>query len=277
MRKISLILFFFSLPVLAFKIYFDYDNWEARFIKEPLDTFSIPDLNYRIKNYLRGLTYDSDKTLEEYLLLNPRVERRFNHLFLNYQEEKKNFLSDGSQIIEYSLSLKPDLFGLIAKKTGERFLIGELACPLCKRPWPKDMPIPEGVKLIPYEEIGIVKEKYTGIIIDCRHLSLKPAIFPKIYNEDLKEIYSLNFCDSLSLIENGVVSYVKSLDSAYRHKKAGNFPLYLSGLKAVGKNKCDIVISNKDALILHGSLNNLKLLEKARVIIVYKDAATSEK
>ncbi|MEO0119303.1 MAG: hypothetical protein ABIK60_02015, partial [candidate division WOR-3 bacterium] len=124
---------------------------------------------------------------------------------------------------------------------------------------------------------NIIKENYTGIIIDCRHLSLKPALFPKIYNEDLKEIYSLNFCDSLSLIDNGLVSYVKTLDEAYRHKKVGSFPLYISALKIIGKNKCDIVISNKDALTLHSSLNNLKLLEKGRVIIVYKDANIFEK
>lgn len=276
MKKIFIILLFF-IQVFALKIYFDYDNWEARFLKEPFDTLKISDLNYRIKSYLRSLIYDDEKTLEDFLLLNPRIERRFNHLSLNYQEEKKSFLSDGSQIIEYSLSLRPNILAIIAKKTGEGKVIGELACPLCKRPWPKDLPIPEGVKLIPYEESGVIKEKYTGIIIDCRHLSLKPAIFPKIYSEDLKEVYSINFCDSLSLIDNGLVSYVKTLDSAYRHKKAGNFPLYISGLKVIGKNRCDIVISNKDALTLHNSLNNLKLLEKGRIIIVYKDDTTPEK
>ncbi|MEM2175500.1 MAG: hypothetical protein QXI58_07790 [Candidatus Micrarchaeia archaeon] len=276
MRKLS-VFFLVFLQSLAIKIYFDYDNWEVRFIREPWDTLKIQDLNYQIKSYLRSLIYDDEKTLDEFLFLNPRIERRFNHLSLNYQEEKRNFLSDGSQIIEYSLSLKPHILTIIAKKTGEGILIGELACPLCKRPWPKDLPVPEGIKLIPYEEPNIIKENYTGIIIDCRHLSLKPALFPKIYNEDLKEIYSLNFCDSLSLIDNGLVSYVKTLDEAYRHKKVGSFPLYISALKIIGKNKCDIVISNKDALTLHSSLNNLKLLEKGRVIIVYKDANIFEK
>ncbi|MCS7249669.1 MAG: hypothetical protein RMJ34_02250 [candidate division WOR-3 bacterium] len=277
MRKIGLFFIIFFLYVFSFNIYFDYDNWKARFIKEPLDTLKIRDLDYKIKNYLRSLVYDDEKTLEEFLLLNPRLERRFNHLRLNYKEEKRSFLSDGSQIIEYSLSLAPDIFTIIAKKTGKEAFLGELACPLCKRLWPKDLSIPEGIKLIPYEDPNIIKEKYTGIIIDCRHLSLKPAIFPKIYNEDLKEVYSINFCDSLSLIENGLISYVKSLDSAYRHRKAGNFPLYISGLKIIGKNKCDIVISNKDALTLHNSLNNLKLLEKGRIIIVYKDDNTFER
>ncbi|MEO0096564.1 MAG: hypothetical protein ABIK78_00505 [candidate division WOR-3 bacterium] len=276
MRKLS-VFFLVFLQSLAFKIYFDYDNWETRFIREPSDTLKIQDLNYQIKSYLRSLIYDDEKTLDEFLFLNPRIERRFNHLSLNYREEKRNFLSDGSQIIEYSLPLKSNILMIVTKKTGEGMPIGELACPLCKRPWPKDLPIPEGVKLIPYEEPNIIKENYTGIIIDCRHLSLKPAIFPKIYNEDLKEVYSVNFCDSLSLINNGLVSYVKTLDEAYHHKKAGSFPLYISALKTFGKNKCDIVISNSDALTLHNSLNNLKLLEKARVIIVYKDANIFEK
>lgn len=274
-RAVWFLLFFFQ--GFSFKIYFDYDNWEVKFVKQPRDTLRIEDLNYLIKNYLRSLVYDDEKTLDDFLLLNPRIERSFNRLSLNYQEEKKGFLSDGSQIIEYSLSLKPNILAMIAKKTNEGVSIGELACPLCQRPWPKDLPVPEGIKLIPYEEPGIIKEKYTGIIIDCRHLPLKPAIFPKIYNEDLKEIYSINFCDSLNLIENGLISYVKSLDSAYRHKRVGNFPFYISGLKIIGKNKCDIIISNRDALNLHNSLNNLKLLEKGRVIIVYKDDDTSEK
>ncbi len=276
MKKIVIFLLFF-LQSFAFKIYFDYDNWEVRFIKEPLDILKIEEINYQIKSYLRSLIYDDEKTLEQFLFLNPRIERQFNHLSLNYQEEKRKFLSDGSQIIEYSLSLRPNILKIITKRTGEGIPIGELACPLCRRPWPKDLPIPEGVKLIPYEEKSSIKENYTGIIIDCRHLSLKPAIFPKIYNEDLKEVYSVNFCDSLSLIENGLVSYVKTLEEAYSHKKVGFSPLHISALKTLGKNKCDIMISNSDALKLHNSLNNLKLLEKTRVIIVYKDVNTFEK
>lgn len=245
---IILIIFSFIYPL---KTFFDYDDWELKIVKEMTKETEI---NYLVKNYLRSLIYDSEKTLDEFLLQNPRIERRFFNLPLNYN--KRSFLSDGSEIIEYSL--RPDIFLMIAPKISER------ACPLCKKPFPKDLPIPS-------EEVNII---YTGIIIDARHLSLRRALFPKIYNEDLKEVYSALFCDSLSLIENGVVSYVKTLDAAYRHKKAGSFPLYILALKTTGKNRCDLIISNRDALAL---LSSLKLLEKCRVLVVYKDGSPFEK
>uniref|UniRef100_A0A7V3ZV68 Uncharacterized protein n=1 Tax=candidate division WOR-3 bacterium TaxID=2052148 RepID=A0A7V3ZV68_UNCW3 len=275
MRNLIISIFFFISQTYSFKIFFDYDNWELKVIKEPADTAK-EDWNYLVKSYLRTLIYDSDKTLDEFLLLHPRIERKFNHLPLNWQEKRRSFLSDGREIIEYSLSLKP-LFSIIPLKTGTGIPIGQLACPLCKRPWPEDLPVPEGVKLIPYEEPNVFKENYTGIIIDARHLSLKPVLFFKIYNEELKEIYSVAFADSLSLLSNGLCSYVKSLEEAFKHPKAGNFPLYISALKITGKNKCDLIIANKDALTLHSCLNNIKLLEKCRVIVVYKDEFTFEK
>jgi|UniRef100_A0A7V6CMJ8 hypothetical protein len=275
MRNFLVIIFFFISQIYPFKIFFDYDDWELKVIKEPAETTK-EDWNYLVKSYLRTLIYDSDKTLDEFLLLNPRIERRFNHLSLNWQETKRSFLSDGGEIVEYSLSLKP-LFSIFSLKTGGGTPIGRLACPLCKRPWPEDLPVPEGVKLIPYEEPNIFKENYTGIIIDARHLSLKPALFFKVYNEELKEIYSVAFCDSLSLLTNGLCSYVKTLEEAFKHPKAGNFPLYISALKTTGKNKCDLIIANKDALTLHSCLNNIKLLEKCRVIVVYKDESPSER
>jgi len=275
MRNFLFIIFFFVSEIYPFKIFFDYDNWELKVIKEPTDTEK-EDWNYLVKSYLRTLIYDSDKILDEFLFLHPRIERRFNHLSLTWQEKRRSFLSDGREIIEYSLSLKP-LFSIIPLKTGTGIPIGPLACPLCKRPWPEDLPVPEGVKLIPYEEPNVFKENYTGIIVDARHLSLKPALFFKIYNEELKEVYSVAFADSLSLLSNGLCSYVKSLEEAFKHPKAGNFPLYISALKITGKNKCDLIIANKDALRLHSCLNNIKLLEKCRVIVVYKDEFTFEK
>ena len=69
---------------------------------------------------------------------------------------------------------------------------------------------------------------YTGLIVDCRGLGLKPVMSPVIKNANGEPIYGYKNLDSATVIANGMASYTTDLSKASR---AGSNPLVV---KAVG-------------------------------------------
>ena len=69
---------------------------------------------------------------------------------------------------------------------------------------------------------------YTGLIVDCRGLGLKPVMSPVIKNANGEPIYGYKNLDSATVIANGMASYTTDLSKASR---AGSKPLVV---KAVG-------------------------------------------
>lgn len=69
---------------------------------------------------------------------------------------------------------------------------------------------------------------YTGLIVDCRGLGLKPVMSPVIKNANGEPIYGYKNLDSATVIANGMASYTTDLSKATR---AGSNPLVV---KTVG-------------------------------------------
>ena len=69
---------------------------------------------------------------------------------------------------------------------------------------------------------------YTGLIVDCRGLGLKPVMSPVIKNANGEPIYGYKNLDSATVIANGMASYTTDLSKATR---AGSNPLVV---KAIG-------------------------------------------
>ena len=69
---------------------------------------------------------------------------------------------------------------------------------------------------------------YTGLIVDCRGLGLKPVMSPVIKNANGEPIYGYKNLDSATVIANGMASYTTDMRRASR---AGSNPLVV---KAVG-------------------------------------------
>jgi hypothetical protein len=109
---------------------------------------------------------------------------------------------------------------------------------------------------------------YTGLIIDARGTGVRPAMVPKIRNEEGREVYGSAFVNRQYAVEQGMVGYLKDVTAAQGNPRVTDRPLLVKALKTDGPNKTDLVISNSDAQVLHGMKENLTFLEKARVMVV---------
>lgn len=112
------------------------------------------------------------------------------------------------------------------------------------------------------------KKPFTGLVIDCRGLNVKPALVPRILDEDGNEVYGPATVNRKYALKQGVAGYVKKLSDALRDVRIGGKPLRVKAVRSSGPNSSDIVISNSDAGKIIGSPANLSFLEEAGVIIV---------
>ena len=84
---------------------------------------------------------------------------------------------------------------------------------------------------------------FTGLIVDCRGLGLKPVMSPVIRNDNGQPIYGYKNLDSQTVIANGMASYVTDIRRAAR---AGSNPLVVKAV-SLTNHSGDPVISVADA------------------------------
>ncbi len=217
-----------------------------------------------LKKDLHSLQYDENSTVEDFLRTHFDRENRLMGFILEYQNVKQNYLTDGSVEYVYELALTNKIMSLLLPDKKTVNLVVPMLCPYCGQEWPKTKPVPEGLELTPKQ---IETTEYTGIIIDCRGFKMNQCLFPKIYNELMEEIYSINFADFSKVIENGLALY--SMQDLYSNARIGYNPLRIRAIGVCGNMLTDIKISSIDARRLHGSKNNIELLKECRVAIIF--------
>jgi hypothetical protein len=109
---------------------------------------------------------------------------------------------------------------------------------------------------------------YTGVIFDARGLSLRPAMSPKVLDEDGREVYGSAFVSQEWATKFGILGYVKDLEGAKKSDRVAANPLVVKASKVSGTAGCDLVISNADAQGMRDMSKNLSFLEQCRVLIV---------
>jgi hypothetical protein len=109
----------------------------------------------------------------------------------------------------------------------------------------------------------------TGLVIDGRGLGLRPALLPRIIDEQGQEVYVGQVVTRTNAVEQGVAGYAKDVKAASNNFRVTDNPAVIKGLRAAGATKTDIVIGQKDAQNLRQLSSRGDFLQYCRVIIVY--------
>uniref|UniRef100_A0A7C4TI48 Uncharacterized protein n=1 Tax=candidate division WOR-3 bacterium TaxID=2052148 RepID=A0A7C4TI48_UNCW3 len=217
-----------------------------------------------LKKEFYQLPYDGQQTIGDFLGTDFNRWRRIEEIINEDISIGQYYLTDGGLEFSAQMKIGSKVLSLLIPEAKPVKLIVPMLCPCCGQEWPKDKPVPPGLELIPKEVESI---EYTGIIIDCRGLKFNPTLFPKIYNEVLNEVYSVNFASRGAIIDNGLVLY--TTEEIYNHPRIGYNPLRIRALGTTGQRFSDIQISSYDARRIHGSKKNLNLLKECRVAIIF--------
>ncbi len=111
--------------------------------------------------------------------------------------------------------------------------------------------------------------KATGVVIDGRGLGLKPALLPKIVDQQGQEIYVGQVVPRTNAVEQGVAGYAKDVSAAANNFRVTDNPAVIRGLRASGAARTDIVLNQTDAQMLRDLGKKGDFLQFCRVIIVY--------
>ncbi|HKI99340.1 MAG TPA: hypothetical protein VKB51_12780 [bacterium] len=109
---------------------------------------------------------------------------------------------------------------------------------------------------------------YTGLIIDARGTGVQPAMSPKIYDPQNREVYGSAYVSREFAVSQGMVGYAKSLEQAAQTDRVKGNPAVVKAVKAEGASKADLVISQSDADALRTLAQQQTFLREARVMIV---------
>jgi len=108
----------------------------------------------------------------------------------------------------------------------------------------------------------------TGIIIDGTGLGLRPAMSPRILNQDGSVVYGPSQYSRDYAASNGVVGYAKTLDQAKNDPRVQGNPLIIRGTSIFGSSAADITISNTDAGKASSADGSASMFSNCRVMFV---------
>jgi len=196
---------------------------------------------------VKGVRVDSTTTVENFMVTSDVIKTEVSGFIQGAMPVDKKYMSDGS--VEVTVGMR---------------LTGALADALL----PKGSAVPPTTTAIPGGTPEAQGQLYTGLIIDARGLGVRPAMAPKILNEDGKENYVSAWINRDYAVREGMVGYLKDPAAAQMNPRVTDKPMIVKAIKVSGDARVDAVISNADAAALQSASQNLSMLEKCRVIIL---------
>jgi hypothetical protein len=209
---------------------------------------------------LGPLTVDSSHTLSDYFASEPGLSARLSDIALHAQRT--------------DLFLTGDLTSLVARYAIPLFGEQGIGSPLYPS---KATPV--------RRRLGDVTTRaYTGLLIFARGMlpsagtsrlaAARPALFPRIWDEQMNLVLDKGMCTTESLAHWGMVGYSQEVDDPVADLRVGNVPLRLAARGVFGDKDTDIIISMDGARQLLALPENIALLQTGRIVIVYDSLVT---
>ncbi len=195
---------------------------------------------------VRGINLNSSTTVQNYMTTNDAVSTHINGYIKGFEQKGRDkYMSDGSVEVTLEIPLDGISSFLLGKSIGETPSVNKFDGEKSKK-----------------------ETVFTGLVVDCKKLKIKPSLSPVILDEDGKEVFGSGYVSKEWVVKYGIVGYAKSVEGAAKTDRVGDKPGQIKAIKASGDNSTDVVISNKDAAAVRSAAENLKFLSECRVIFV---------
>lgn len=200
-----------------------------------------------------GITINSTTTVKDFTIAQQEITGRVQGVLRNFKAVATRSQPDGTVEVDVVIPIDGDLSNVIIPVELEK------------------KPLLEPQQAQKVQESQTVQEPgqlYTGMIVNAKGLGVRPAMLPKIVNEDGKEVYGTGYVSRDYAVAQGIVGYSKDLKKASADTRVTATPLVVKGIASLGPTKTDVVISNQDASKIHALGSNLQLMQQCRVIIL---------
>ena len=196
----------------------------------------------------QGVRVDSTTVVKDFTVESDVINAAVQGLVKGAKVVNQDYLSDGTVEVTLRMPMAGGFAQVIIPKALEKK-------PEAAPPAPPAGPAPSG-------------DVFTGMVVDARGLQARPAMAPKVLDENGKEVYGSMNVDKEFAVQQGMSGYARDLTAAQSNPRVTNNPVSVKGVKIEGPGRADIVISNADADKIRGAADNMTFLKKCRVMIV---------
>ncbi|HLZ20032.1 MAG TPA: hypothetical protein VKO67_10475, partial [Smithellaceae bacterium] len=206
---------------------------------------------------------DSQTVVKDFTVESDVINTQVEGLVKGAQVVKQEYMSDGTVEVTMRMPLYGDLSRVVLPAALDK-----------KKDVPPPAPAPASVAPAPAPAVTApapvapVPAAYTGLVVDARGVSARPAMSPRVYDEDGKEVYGSANVDREYAVQQGMSGYARDLTAAQSNQRVTANPLTVKGLRASGPGRSDLVISNADAQSIRASAETMTFMKKCRVMIV---------
>jgi hypothetical protein len=127
---------------------------------------------------------------------------------------------------------------------------------------------PKNVQYLMTKSLIPKTNRITGIIIDARNTSIKPALAPRIVDENGNPIYGMNSLTRSNAINKGLVAYASSLGLTKQEKRVGNNPIIIKALNQDIFGSTNPVVSLNASAKLKSANKSFHLFDDCKVLIL---------
>ncbi len=201
---------------------------------------------------VQGVQIDSKTTIKDFVTESDVINTQISGMVKGAQIIKKEYLSDGTVEVTVRMPLSGVVKAVIPKAIADDK----------KEDMKEHKPVPFSKKPAPPDEV------YTGLVIDGRGLSGRPAMSPKVFDENGAEVYGTLIVKKDYAVQQGICGYARDLNAAQSNARVTNNPMTVKAVRAQGSGMSEFVISTEDANKIRAAKENLTFLQKCRVMVV---------
>ncbi len=125
----------------------------------------------------------------------------------------------------------------------------------------------------------VATREFSGVVIYAaeplpsvglsKDMSAAPALFPRIFDEDMNLVLDRTMCRPEALAEWGMVGYTDTIDENEILVRTGQHPLRIAARAVFGIYSTDLVISNEAANRILTLAANIELLKDGKILVIY--------
>ncbi|NIV99996.1 hypothetical protein GWN26_13080, partial [Candidatus Saccharibacteria bacterium] len=201
---------------------------------------------------VKGMYINSETTVENAMLKSDVIQSKVQGIVRNYKIIDTRYMSTGDVEVDVEAPLSA-FYEILDNIPGGFPPQGQQ---------PQQPNFPGG------QQPGNMNTVYTGLIVDASGLGARPALAPKILDEQGNEVYGTGYVSREYAVEVGVIGYDKDLNRAKSNERVAGNPLVVRAIDVTGANKTDLVVSNQDAQVIRGASTNLNFLQQCKVMVI---------
>ncbi len=239
---------------------------------------AIMDAQRNLLEIVAGVRVSAESEMRDFIVMSDIVRTRVEGIVKGANIVQAQDLGDTYRVV-MRIPMKGELAALANTilKEPEAVDSGRLTRERVERFAPPQLPEehrfipPEPPKVTPMPLPEVQEGPFTGLLIDCRGLGVKPSMSPKIRNAYGQGIWGTVQVSREFVIEHGIVGYLRDLKDLTHPEvvsRIGTRPLVIRAIGVGGINRTDPLVSEEDARRILEANGRYHFLDQMRVIFL---------